>query len=1403
MYLCCPPVLGHAVFFLLCLVSCNGSPSYYITTPANIIYGANTTLAVHWFGDMYSEITVTAEIMDINNTLASASKVFHNDSIGILTLPAVSQNFSSTSYMLVVNGSANNTLIFSERTQIFVEMKNITVLIQTDKPLYKPGENVKIRIISVHPNTKPHKGDVNLVIRDPQNNIIQQRLNMKSDLGVVSTEFSLSNNPMLGVWNIQATCNDTVRTVYFSVADSVSPQFIVTLDVPSFYIPPKKLNFSGTITAKYFFGKPLKGNVIVSVKPLYVSDIFTEISKTYQISGSINFNFTYEEIQKILYWGPLNITATVTEEFTGIVVNESSSVQSVDSEYRLIGVGQQQALIPGENFTFEVQVQRIDNKNLTKEERSKTVSVKITQLAGEYWTSRSRSISGSILGDNITFLNYTIPESAIIDVKFPVLQSIQVIIVEVDYQNTTQLFYFDKSYGTRPSIRLQISKTVLEVGTPFNVKIDTVPSVQDIYYVVMANGRILSAGKNKTTFSLTPDYSWTPTAQLMVYYLNINGSFGDIVQNISQVFSVKTSIGNQVTLSWSKNRAEPSENVSLSISVKESRSLVCLQVVDKSCLLLADRNDITASRIENELYTYYQSSLARLTDAVVYNWYGYYEKAFKEVAFTQMAKPVCPETWIWLDTNISSSLTTKFQVSVPNKNTTWAATAFVISEGLGLGVTDIPIEISVVKSLITILHMPFSLTRGEQCIVEVILFNSLKENLQVMVTLESSNSFDIIVPNNSGTVPGQYNVTVQSEAQTTVLFPITPKKLGNATVKVTVTSKAATEVLTKTILVKAEGVKLFYSQSALFDLSGNGVQTVLKNFSFTFPSDVVPDTIEGFVTVVGDLLAPSISGLESLIMMPYGCGEQNMINFAPNIYILVYLIATSQIKSDIRERAINFMEQGYQRELNYKRYDGSFSAFGDNDSSGSTWLTAFVFRCFLQARPFMYINSDVLNQTVEWLVQFQDINTGIFSEPGRVIHTELQGGLTGPITLTAYIVTSLLEDEFYRNRYESRVQKAVQYLESKYSEGISSNYTLSVVAYALSLANSSKAEAALNDLNSRASITGSTKYWSSPSEQSNSYWQPRTTDVETAAYALLSFYQQGRITDGILVMKWLSQQRNHLGGYTSTQDTVMALQALSQFVSAVNFGEGATSLTLTVTGSGSFVPKTFQINSNNNLLVLQKQQIEVPQPLLMNATAVGRGLAIFQLNLVYNQKASSRAKRNSPVPEAFKLDVTVKEDTSNIHILSVDVCTRYQGANTKSGMVILDVGFLSGFKLSPTGIPTTEIIKLVEPKDDKVYLYLDSVSSEEICISVPLVRSASVAGSQDAVVTIYEYYNPRNTATRTYNSLTMKKISYCDFCGLNCNQCSSNVPIKPQTNSSAKPGFYLLCLCIILISYLL
>lgn len=83
--------------------------------------------------------------------------------------------------------------------------------------------------------------------------------------------------------------------------------------------------------------------------------------------------------------------------------------------------------------------------------------------------------------------------------------------------------------------------------------------------------------------------------------------------------------------------------------------------------------------------------------------------------------------------------------------------------------------------------------------------------------------------------------------------------------------------------------------------------------------------------------------------------------------------------------------------------------------------------------------------------------------------------LEGQINVSNVILQKIIENYYYflvysyfQNLYEVNVQKAVQYLEGKYDEGITGNYTLSIVTYALSLANSTKAQAALTLLNSRA-----------------------------------------------------------------------------------------------------------------------------------------------------------------------------------------------------------------------------------------------------------------------------------------------------------------------------------------------
>ena len=68
---------------------------------------------------------------------------------------------------------------------------------------------------------------------------------------------------------------------------------------------------------------------------------------------------------------------------------------------------------------------------------------------------------------------------------------------------------------------------------------------------------------------------------------------------------------------------------------------------------------------------------------------------------------------------------------------------------------------------------------------------------------------------------------------------------------------------------------------------------------------------------------------------------------------------------------------GYQRELQYRHSDGSYSAFGSSDESGSTWLTAFVLKSFSQAAQYIDIDEADLRVTRDWFEKNQ-LENGCF-----------------------------------------------------------------------------------------------------------------------------------------------------------------------------------------------------------------------------------------------------------------------------------------------------------------------------------------------------------------------------------------------------------------------------------------
>ena len=484
------------------------------------------------------------------------------------------------------------------------------------------------------------------------------------------------------------------------------------------------------------------------------------------------------------------------------------------------------------------------------------------------------------------------------------------------------------------------------------------------------------------------------------------------------------------------------------------------------------------------------------------------------------------------------------------------------------------------------------------------LYNYLDTPQEIFVDLEQTDDFELLDE-------AQKVVTVPGNDIGGATFTIRPIKPGMAPLKVTARSAAAADAVIKELLIRPEGVARETVENLV--LSAGDSHTVAA----TIPSSAVADSGRVHVAVTGNYLTQSIDGLERLLKMPFGCGEQNMILFAPNVFVARYLQESGQIKPEVMARAENLMITGYQRELTYRRIDGSFSAFGDNDAQGSLWLTAFVLKTFAQADGLIYIDQRVLEDAADWIVRHQNAD-GSFDPVGFLHHKGLLGGLRGKNALTAYVAVALLEAGQH-----SAAANAVRYLEGQIA-GIEDAYGMAITTYALELADSPSAGAAYDRLMGMAMVDDDGLYWGAsptptplpiapkdgPQRPIRPQPHQQSAAIETTAYATLALLEHGDRSNASSSIRWLVTRRNSSGGFGSTQDTVVGLQSLTEFSAAATADVDMT----VVLSAGSWQREVSITGENADVL----QMFEVPEHGALDISASGKGEAVVQVVRRFN-----------------------------------------------------------------------------------------------------------------------------------------------------------------------------------------
>ncbi|XP_063818758.1 alpha-2-macroglobulin-like protein 1 [Pseudophryne corroboree] len=708
-----------------------------------------------------------------------------------------------------------------------------------------------------------------------------------------------------------------------------------------------------------------------------------------------------------------------------------------------------------------------------------------------------------------------------------------------------------------------------------------------------------------------------------------------------------------------------------------------------------------------------------------------------------------PESWIWMLQPVNSSGYGEVPVTVPDTITEWRAQMFCAGPG-GFGLSS-TVPLKAFQPFFVDMTLPYSVKQGESFILKATVFNYLSDPLKILTILPPSNEF--IVKNN---ITNRDPFCLAGGEKKTLSWEVTPNIIGAMNVsviaeavrsqdlcggqKTIVPQRGSRDLVIQSLLVEPEGTMVEQTHNSMLVCEGKSVSEKVK---LELPASHVQGSEKAFISVTGNIMGSAMNNLDNLLAMSSGCGEQNMVRFAPNVYVLQYLKSSGDLKPDVLKKGREFLESGLQRQLTYKHPEGCYSAFGKSDKECSTWLTAFVVKSVSQERDFMYVDENHLKQGMDSL-KSQQKPSGCFKAKGRLLQNAMKGGVDDEVSLTAYILTALLESAMEAN--DPVVEKSLQCITNSSLEK-ASLYKLALMSYAFTLANRTESRAAsLQKLMEQATKTDGFMYWTQETKPDTESYRskPKSVDVEMTAYGLLALVSNGPVSKkehGVMlpIVRWLSKQQNANGGFYSTQDTVVGIQAMAKFASLTSTKTG--SMAVQVTTERGFRLQ-LQVDNDNRLLLQRAPLPDIPGE--YTVTATGSGTVYMQVVQRYHTPPTARKS-------AFDLSAQTRCVKSDL--VEIKVQFRYTGTRPASNMALVMVNLMSGFVL-PAGCRETlqnnPLVKRVETSEDQVTVYMEKVTSEPQTLEILAERRVLVTGLKPAIIKVLDYYLPDEEKTIDY-----------------------------------------------------
>jgi uncharacterized protein YfaS (alpha-2-macroglobulin family) len=880
--------------------------------------------------------------------------------------------------------------------------RNLKGYTYTDRPVYRPGDTVHFKSIvraqTSSAYTVPQGQNLSLEMRDPQTYEVMWTQTVKlSEMGTANWNYTIPADAKLGSYYLSMQMGERyVEGTSFSVEDYKKPEYAVKVTAQT----PRVLEgqpIEATIDARYYFGEPVANakvkwvvhtstywpmghdededqadaggegdqsdNADAQNDDSYGGDQETEQSGTLDADGKLQITVPTRvdsKKQDLVY----RIEARVTDAGNREIAGHGFALATYGSFF-LTAEPNSYVYIKGSTATVTVVAQDYDKKPVQASFRVEMNRWDWRKGAGPLITTTQDQTDANGKAQ----IKLTIPDSGEFRVRVMATTP-----GKRDIETTAFLWAPGESpwWSGPAQERVQIvpDKKTYHPGDTAHVLIVT--SQEPTYVLVTAEGNGLYSGQviKSNGGSITVDVPIKPEYAPNFYVAAVFIRGNKLYQGSKSLNVPPTQHQLNVQLVPSKPQYQPGEAASYAIKASDSggkpiAAEFSLGVVDEAIYAIKPE---TVGSIVNAFYGRVYSQVSTDT-SLTYYFNGQAGKRKMQLANVRSSKAMAqlkperlvqpkvrkafPDTAYWVaDIRTASNGQASVHFDYPDAITSWRATTRGVTQDtkVGSAVTNTIVR----KNIMVRLVVPRFFRRGDEITLSTIVQNYLPADKVAQVSMQFDGlqvldgaQRDINVPTR-GLVKVDYRVRV--------LNVDSAKVLGKALTDV------ESDAMELTLPVVPFGVRLAIAKSG--SIAGAG--TTDTSQPLTFPAAAEAGTRKLTISVTPSIAGSVFAALDFLTSYPYGCTEQTMSSFLPDVLVANSLQKLG-VKSNIDPGTLHKQVQaGLDRLYTYQHDDGGWGWWQTDDSH--PFMTAYVLAGLSQAKAAGFdVKQDAIDHGRDWL----------------------------------------------------------------------------------------------------------------------------------------------------------------------------------------------------------------------------------------------------------------------------------------------------------------------------------------------------------------------------------------------------------------------------------------------------